>query len=659
MNTSSGNPFNYSSAMAKNNGLMPNSSSRMALDNLLRRELKVSDPNDAKQIAEALLNRYKNNPRAVAINKEAEGVPFLLASGTPMPLQQAPTSSDAEMQQAINDVERDLQELTTNSILKDVTPELEGWAMAVRSAIQEGVNSARFALDPRQRDKTFGIRRTLGDYARLARLVGALTPTMSLIYRKFAQSLDEVASVLFVMMGEALSNVGFGGRYLLQAPYSELQVRRDAVIYALRNLVGATQEAYAPNEWPRGIDAYRQLFQRLEEQGQGDLRALLVEGELSRVMDALIQRSGQGSVAGLRQLGATAQLDVERLRRLVIVGKNLIYPAAPPLTAFLEALQLFVDGFEPSGGFRLLRIARPPILFYGLYGMSAFDEAEERLLRLIIERNQLADKLDCYLQCGCTSKTVLCQIVLDKILYDLDRAIDLYAVGTQDTNDPLKKSPEKRAVAYSYIVDVFLFPTQSQGTPQRGRGLLENDTTSNSDSLLPGEQGNSQQYLNHLIYQSCLQIRKDLYVSSGNNEPNDNQVLAALPDNDKTIRDLVCQELQVQKDMEGRWENLVQTMAPSCIPFRNVRWNNSNNNHSVSGVFNVMNSLINRALQRALGKQEDDNPIDLEVKFELPSNYEESLKIVADKLSPKLGESAQNLAEDFDDLVNDNPLTEP
>lgn len=70
-----------------------------------------------------------------------------------------------------------------------------------------------------------------------------------------------------------------------------------------------------------------------------------------------------------------------------------------------------------------------------------------------------------------------------------------------------------------------------------------------------------------------------------------------------------------------------------------------------------MNSLINRALQRALGKQEDDNPIDLEVKFELPSNYEESLKIVADKLSPKLGESAQNLAEDFDDLVNDNPLT--
>jgi hypothetical protein len=88
--------------------------------------------------------------------------------------------------------------------------------------------------------------------------------------------------------------------------------------------------------------------------------------------------------------------------------------------------------------------------------------------------------------------------------------------------------------------------------------------------------------------------------------------------------------------MEGRWENLVQTMAPSCIPFRNVRWNNSNNNHSVSGVFNVMNSLINRALQRALGKPEDDSQIDLEVKFELPGNYEESLRDIADKMPPQL-----------------------
>ena len=234
----SSNPFSNS----QRNGSLPRDSSthRLALDNLLRRELRVSDPSNAQEVASALLTRYQEMPRAIAINREAEGIPFLLAPSTPSPVAKAATSSGAELQQAIDDVERDLKELTTNNILKDVTPELEGWAMAIRSAIQEGANAAQFSLDPRQRDKALGIRRTLGDYARMARLIGALTPSMNTIYRKFAQSLDEVAAVFFVMMGEALANVGFsGGRYLLQVPYTELQIRRDAVIYALRNLVGA------------------------------------------------------------------------------------------------------------------------------------------------------------------------------------------------------------------------------------------------------------------------------------------------------------------------------------------------------------------------------------------------------------------------------------
>jgi hypothetical protein len=152
----------------------------------------------------------------------------------------------------------------------------------------------------------------------MARLVGALTPTLSLTYRKFAQSLDEVAAVFMVLMGEALSNVGFsGGRFLLQVPYTELQTRRDAAIYALRNLVGTTQFAYDPNEWPRGLDAYRNLYRLLENQGQGDLRALLVETELARAMDDLIQRAAHGRAEGLRALGATAKLDLQRFHRLV------------------------------------------------------------------------------------------------------------------------------------------------------------------------------------------------------------------------------------------------------------------------------------------------------------------------------------------------------
>ncbi|CCI20274.1 conserved hypothetical protein [Microcystis aeruginosa PCC 9807] len=621
MNTSSGNPFNYSSAMAKNNGLMPNSSSRMALDNLLRRELKVSDPNDAKQIAEALLNRYKNNPRALAINKEAEGVPFLLASGTPMALQQAPTSSDAEMQQAIDDVNRDLQELTTNTILKDLSSELAGWAMAIRSAIQEGFNSARFALDSHYRDKTFGIRRNLGEYARLSRLVGALSsPVVNVNYRNLAQSLDEVTSVLLVMMGEALANVGFNrSRYLLQVPYSELQGRRDSVIYALRNFIGSTQTAYAANEWPRGVDAYRQLYSFLDNQGQNDLRSLLVENELSRVMDSLIHRASQGNVEGLRHLGATAQLDVQRLRRLVLIGKNLqevmaVNPASPPLDAFLQALQLFIDGFEGSGGFRLLRLARPPILFYGLYGSSANEETtENQLVELAFQRNLLAELLDCWLQCGCTSERLKCQIIFDKILYDVDRAIDFYALGTAENREP-----EYRSLAYSYLIDVVINPVINGSSPSDITCLSSEST----DNLVIR------------IRRTLTNIRNLLYVTVSSSVlgagqfPDTDTSLNPIPNTSKNIRKLVEQELRIQGDMESHWLDLVQTMAPSCLPFGN---GNSN-----EGIFNIMAKLIQQALNRALSLPLGDNSnltqfrINPSTLFNTPPQYELSLRAEAD-----------------------------
>src|SRR5262245_1828125 len=403
-------------------------------------------------------------------------------------------------------------------------PELEGWGTAVRSAIKEGTSAARFALDPRQRDKAFGIRRQLGDYARMARLVGVLTPTMSLTYRKFAQSLDEVASVLLVLMGEALANTGFsGGQYLLQVPYTELQLRRNAVIYALRNLIGATQEAYAPDAWPRGLDAYRRLFERLELQGQGDLRALLLEVELARTMDELIQRADHGRAQGLRALGATVQLDLERFRRLVIIGQPI---EEPPLNAFLEALQLFADAFNPSGGFRLLNIARPPILFYGLYGMTSLGSAANRLVTLIQQRGLLADRLDCFMECGCSQDVVRCQVLLDKILYDVDRAIDLYALGTLEDG-----IPERRAGAYGYLIEAFL----AQHAQTNSRPLACNL------AIPPGAQAGDPQRLDNILNILGTQLRN-------------------------VTQDPVMQEeLCLQRTMQHQWENLVATMAPSCI----------------------------------------------------------------------------------------------
>lgn len=600
---------------------------RLALDNLLRRELKIGDPNDPNAVASALLDRFKNDRRAAAIAQEANGLPFLQSASFSTAPVQAATSSGAELKQATDDVERDLQELLSNSLLKDVTQELQGWAQAVRSAIAEGTTAARFALDPRQRDKAFAIRRQLGDYARLARLVGALTPVLSATYRNFAQSLDEVAAVILVLMGEALSNVGFnGGRFLLQAPYTELQTRRDAAIYALRNLVGATQEAYGPNDWPRGLDAYRNLFQLLEAQGHGDLRSLLTENELARIMDELIQRSAHGTSDGLRALGSTAQIDLERFRRLVFVGQNAVSPESPPFTAFLEAIQLFADAFDASGGFRLLRISRPPILFYGLYGMTVLQDADQRLLNLIIERGLLAEQLDCFLQCACTSETVKCQVILDKILYDLDRAIDLYAMGKENFGQP-----ERRAAAYSFVIEAFvnqqkqavidhdsncglyylddngqtfsdLRPKTNNGIAARLEKLLNDEhlrpnldradpsvldasddmiAVANRAKALFGATTNAE--INLLISRidaaiQALRVDKSLVnflglykrVQEAQGLLEDFGSAIELPISIETFLGVLQQELCIQADMETRWENLVRSMAPNCAGFNDV-----------------------------------------------------------------------------------------
>jgi hypothetical protein len=663
MTNSSSHPFSNSSAA--NSGALTNSPGRMALDNLIRRELKVSDPNDSKLVAEALFSRYKDTPRAAAIAREAQGVPFLMGSAMPTALPQGKTSSDAELQQAIDDINRDLQELTSNTVLKDITLELQGWASAIRSTLVEGTTAARFALDPQQRDKAFGARRTLGDYARIARLVGALTPSININYRKLAQSLDEAAAVLLVMMGESLASVSFsGGRFLLQAPYSELQVRRDAAIYALRNLVGSTQNAYGQNDWPRGLDAYRRLYDTLEQQGQGDLRSLLVEGELSRMMDILIQRASNGNADGLRALGATAQLDLGRFRRLITIGQRLVVPESPPLTTFLSALQLFADSFNSSGGFRLLRVSRPPILFYGLYGIGGLEDADQRLLTLIIQRGLLAEKLDCFLQCGCTSEAVRCQIILDKILYDVDRSIDLYALGNENFGEP-----ERRSAAYGFLIEVFLTEYDAQANlipnpiPQGG---IENACVKSTDKLheilggvsgiqsqlwptlkptdpaigqiVTGVKDFGQRVFSQPSLDTTLKAELNTELSLLNGSPLTIESIArvyGLAHRGRTqliqvnpklavqlepspllspYLDILHQELCIQRDTESRWRDLVMTMAPSCI--------------SYDDVFNGLKLVIERAIDIVSGTPCEPYTINL------PPHYETSLDGLVNNVLP-------------------------
>ncbi|MGH6842936.1 MAG: hypothetical protein ACREDV_12765, partial [Methylocella sp.] len=370
------------------------------MDNRIRQALRIGDPRDPAQIAEGLKRLFPAEARTLAL--ETEGLPILPAKVGVGPVRAVESqATSAELKQAIDDVERDLTALTTDHRLKDITAELQGWGQAIRSIISDGAAAARLTLDPRARDRLFGARRSLGDYARLARLIGALTQTLNQSYRRLAQSLDEVSSLLLVLAGEALAASGLaGGRFLLSVPASELQSRRDAILMALRSLLGSSEQAYGNDQWPWGLSGLREMLRIIERSGHLDLRALLEENVLGGLLDELIERASQHSATGLRALGATSEVAVQRLFRLLQVVDNNVTPPSPPVTTFLKAIELFLDAFSSSkSGYRLHFVARAPVSFYGLSGIGGPDEATRRLIDLVIQRGQLAELLDCYLGC--------------------------------------------------------------------------------------------------------------------------------------------------------------------------------------------------------------------------------------------------------------------
>jgi hypothetical protein len=592
------------------------SQAAVALDNLIRRHLRVSDPRDPEAISKALRERYVDERQA--LEQERSGLPFV--PQRPITItDQGAGASDLELRQAKDDVDRDLQALMANASLKDIRAELHGWSMSIHQVIADGTAAARFGMDPRQRDAAMSARRMLCGYARLARYVGALTPNLSASYRHLAKSLDEVSAMILVLLGDAIAQVGQGGaRFLLQAPASELQGRRDAVIYALRNLVGTTQESYGPNDWPRGLVAYRQFVQRLEVSGHSDLRTLFEEGYVARALDELLHWSTSGTGDDLRALGSMSHIALERFRRLIMLAARLVDPESPPLAAYLSAIQLFVDAFEHgSSGARLLYIARPPIVFYGLYAMSGPDAPTARLIELLLERGRLANELDCYLGCNCSTEQVRCQIMLDKILYDLDRAIDLYALGSTNTREP-----EQRSAAYGVLIDLLIdqaedwlggkstavcLPSGSEiptthvtcvGLTCVTPGSALDVSLGNIRDLLwwkgdhadcPGTPTSTRQWQlkdfaipsANITGYDCISFKelgqsvRDVIAAVTGGDPNLDiddltftpaSALTTLIDHREICRHM-HQELCLQQAMEQGWIGLLRTMAPSCFRF--------------------------------------------------------------------------------------------
>lgn len=546
-----------------------NPDAMVQIENLLRQSLLIGDPSDPEEVARGLERRYSEQADILA--RDRAGLP---AAAAPLFDQRAVATSPSvgELSQARDDVERDLQALIVEPQLKDLTPELRGWRDAILGIVQDGANAARLALDQRQRDRAIGARRRLGDYARLTRLLGAATPQMNGAYRQLAKSLDESAAMILVIAGEAVAAQGRGGTAPLPAPASELQARRDAVLAALRVLTGATQHSYGVSEWPRGLHALRDLYQGLEESGHGDLRAMFDQQHLGRLMDSLIERAAARDASSLRALGATAVVTVAQFE-LLLELMGLPDPESPPLSTFRNALRLFIDGFKSNRGRRLVTVARPPLVFYGLYGVSALDVAERRLFQIISWRGRLASELDCYLGCGCEPDDIVCQAVLDKLLYDTDRAIDLYLQG--DDSDGAGQ-PEQRAAAFGILMRLLTMAAPSATAPESesfwdGLIYLRTRCTANKPPftsldeialrLLKGApdflvQGLIQGEDAPLLLQGLSEeAGRASWLGDGSNLTGSQRATV------KRMRDELC----AQRRSEARWIELAQTMTPGCV----------------------------------------------------------------------------------------------
>lgn len=514
----------------------------VTVDNVIRRALRVADPGDPGQVAKALLDRFAGD--AEALKRERAGNSIQVRTA-PAPIVMANETEQAEAAEARRDLDRDLDALLHESQLKDIEPELRGWASAIRTAATNGLAAARLALGANERDRALAARHTLTDYARLARYLAALTTYEPGLFCRLAQSCDVMGGLILVTAGNALAAGGVTTTsVILQSPSSELQVRREAVLAALRNLLGSTQEAHEPNEWPRGLTALRQLMRALEDNGATDLRAYLDEGYLGGIFDQMISLASGRSVDGMRALGATSVVTTTQLERFLRICQQIAEPESPQLTNFLTAIQYFIEGFGAArSGYRLVHIARPPILFYGLYGGTGRDEPTRRLMRLIEYRGQFAQALDCYC-CGCEADAAEILTIGCKALYDIDRAIDLLATGS---NLEGAGEAELRAAAFGLVV-------------RAARNTIENsiDTDRDLRGLVSP--------LALIVEEGLLMPRRDdngliveiLFDLDHINDPDARQ--NELERRVEVIHGVLC----LQRAGETSWRDLMRAMSTSC-----------------------------------------------------------------------------------------------
>jgi hypothetical protein len=202
-------------------------------------------------------------------------------------------------------------------------------------------------------------------------------------------------------------------------------------------------------------------------------------------------------------------------------------------------------------------------------------------------------------------------LLLDKVLYDVDRAIDLYAVGVDEFGEP-----ERRAAAYSFVIESVLtsewnnkLPDKLSSTDAKSgilnkiQGLLrpvlktsesykwfdflknwEGEKDDMKRSIWPGsfplENIKNEMEKQGGLPVDIIKIAGDI----GKNNPHSSSI--DMPDSLEMTLHVLRQELCIQQDTEQRWENLVRSMASTCHGF---------------DVFVQINSVLDNAIKMVGG----------------------------------------------------------
>lgn len=443
-------------------------------EEFLRRQLGVSDANDPEAVVGALRRLYPST--AARLDEERQGVSIRFnAQPEAMMAAQAGASETPgslkarEVRQAL---EADLEAIIEHPFNRDYRSALSGWRDAILAEFSEGEGAAALAADPSSRDRTFYSVRKLGDYARVSRMVGLVNPQVMPEFRRLAATVDEAAVVLRVQAGESLFRAGFDeGGSVFQVALNDLRQRREALIIALEELTASRREGFTEN-WGDSEASYGALLEELGKQGHQDLRALVRPETMARLLDILLDTRATQQPEYLRGIAATVPVELVQLKRLRGVATSVLQDmgggtttdkdetrstASAPLSAFVQALNLFISAFaEPGTGSRLLSLSLPAP--FASLELARSDEGGNVVRTLFHVRAELATEIDAaFADPDFDPLAWPLLIKLDRILYDVDRAIDLYLMGGGNNLDGPE---ERRAQIYAHLLARWVAHTQ-------------------------------------------------------------------------------------------------------------------------------------------------------------------------------------------------------